>query len=104
MKPGDDVVIHGIMIQRWKHSGRDDRPEIDVAILANNVIVLNKKEFAQKYDISQQNVADFKKFWKENSPIDGRNKIITSVCPYIYEHNEEKLRNSDVNQSQACKR
>lgn len=45
-KPGDDVMISGILIQRWKAPfNRLDRPEIEIAVLANNVTVLNKREF-----------------------------------------------------------
>ena len=90
-KPGDDVLINGILIQRWKSYGREDRPLIDIAILANNIIVLNKKEFIQKFDVTQENKAEFKKFWKENQMLEGRNKLIEAIWPYIYEKNEQKL-------------
>jgi DNA helicase MCM9 len=90
-KPGDDVLINGILIQRWKNYGRDERPIIDIAILANNIIVLNKKEFIQKFDVTQENKQEFKKFWKEHSMLDARNKLIESICPYIYEKNEQKM-------------
>ena len=90
-KPGDDVLINGILIQRWKSYGREDRPLIDIAILANNIIVLNKKEFIQKFDVTQESKAEFKKFWKENQMLEGRNKLIEAIWPYIYEKNEQKL-------------
>ena len=90
-KPGDDVLINGILIQRWKSYGRDERPVIDIAILANNIIVLNKKESIQKFDVTQENKNEFKKFWKEHPMLEGRNKLIESICPFIYEKNEEKL-------------
>jgi DNA replicative helicase MCM subunit Mcm2 (Cdc46/Mcm family) len=38
-KPGDDVMISGIFIQRWRAPFRyGERPEIEIAFLANNVI------------------------------------------------------------------
>lgn len=37
-KPGDDVMISGILIQRWKPPfNRLDRPEIEVSVLGNNI-------------------------------------------------------------------
>jgi DNA helicase MCM9 len=45
-KPGDDVMISGILIQRWKSPfNRLDRPEIEVSVLGNNITVLNKRDF-----------------------------------------------------------
>ena len=41
-----------------------DRPEIEIAVLANNVTVLNKREFNIKQD--RQACSDFKKFWKSH--------------------------------------
>jgi DNA helicase MCM9 len=53
-KPGDDVMISGILIQRWKPPfNRFDRPEIEIACLANNVTVLNKREFNIKQEINR---------------------------------------------------
>jgi DNA helicase MCM9 len=38
-RPGDDVMISGIFIQRWRAPFRyGERPEIEIAFLANNVI------------------------------------------------------------------
>ena len=49
VKPGDDVMISGMFIQRWKPPfNRTERPEIEVAVMANNITVLNKQEFNTK--------------------------------------------------------
>lgn len=38
-KPGDDLMISGIFIQRWRTPFKfGDRPEIEIAFLANNVV------------------------------------------------------------------
>ena len=48
-KPGDDVMISGMLIERWKSPfDRGGRPEIELAVLAKNVTVLNKREFNLK--------------------------------------------------------
>jgi len=93
-KPGDDVMISGILIQRWKSPFmRLDRPEIEVSVLGNNITVLNKRDFNIKQEINQQACSDFKKYWKdhENNVLEGKNKILESVCPHIYERYAEKL-------------
>ena len=48
-KPGDDVMVTGILIQRWKNMPPQPgtRPYIELALLANNVEVLNKREFSK---------------------------------------------------------
>ena len=45
------------------------RPYIELALVANNVEVLNKKEFSKNNQISVDTVNDFKRFWKKNDPI-----------------------------------
>lgn len=53
VKPGDDIMISGLFIQRWKSPfNRSERPEIEVAVLANNVTVLNKRDFNIKQEIN----------------------------------------------------
>jgi hypothetical protein len=55
-------MISGIFIQRWRAPFKfGDRPEIEVAFLANNVIQLNKRDF--KKEISRQVCSDIQKFW-----------------------------------------
>jgi DNA helicase MCM9 len=78
-KPGDDVMISGILIE--------------VAILANNVTVQNKREFNIKQEINKQACSDFKKYWKshEKNQHKGKNEIIESICPHIYDRYPEKL-------------
>ena len=56
-------MISGIFIQRWKPPFKiNERPEIEVAFLANNVIQLNKRDF--KKEINRQVCSDIQKFWK----------------------------------------
>jgi DNA helicase MCM9 len=70
-KPGDDVMITGILIQRWKNMPPipGTRPYIELALVANNVEVLNKREFSKSNQISIESVTEFKRFWKRYDPI-----------------------------------
>jgi DNA replicative helicase MCM subunit Mcm2 (Cdc46/Mcm family) len=67
------------------------RPYIELALLANNVEVLNKREFSKNKQISMETVNDFKRFWKKNDPILGKKILISSVCPNLYQKYEVKL-------------
>jgi DNA replicative helicase MCM subunit Mcm2 (Cdc46/Mcm family) len=94
VKPGDDVMISGLFIQRWKPPfNRTERPEIEVAVLANNITVLNKREYNVKTEINQQICKEIKNFWHnhEGREIEARNKLLESICPHIYERYPEKL-------------
>ena len=46
-KPGDDVMLTGSLIQRWKMFPPMPgcRPVVELALLVNNVEILNKKDF-----------------------------------------------------------
>jgi hypothetical protein len=61
------------------------RPQIELALVANNVEVLNKRDFQRGNEISVENLNDLKRFWKKYDHIQGGKIIIDSVCPNIFE-------------------
>ena len=67
------------------------RPYIELALVANNVEVLNKKEFSKNNSISMETVNEFKRFWKKNDPILGKKILTMSVCPNLYQKYDVKL-------------
>jgi len=79
-------MVTGILIQRWKNMppAPGTRPFIELALVANNVEVLNKREFQKGNQISIDSVNEFKRFWKKNDPITGKKILIRSVCPNLY--------------------
>lgn len=62
-------------------------------MLANNITVLNKREFNIKQEINQQACSEFKRYWKDHdyNPIIGKNKILESIAPHLYDRYAEKL-------------
>ena len=60
------------------------RPYIELALVANNVEVLNKREFTKNNQISMDTVNEFKKFWKRHDPINGKKIIVNSICTNLY--------------------
>lgn len=87
IKPGDDCMITGILIQRWKSSTVQpgQRPYVELAFLANNIEVLNKKEFQKTNSITQEKVQFYKEFWKKRNKIEGKKILINSVCKNIFQ-------------------
>jgi DNA helicase MCM9 len=77
-KPGDDVMVTGILVQRWKNNPSipGTRPQIELSLIANNIEVLNKREFSKNNQISMDTVNEFKRFWKKNDPITGKKILI----------------------------
>jgi len=41
VKAGDDAIITGVLIKRWRKANRDSRPEVSLAIVANSVQIKN---------------------------------------------------------------
>lgn len=70
-KPGDDVMLTGSLIQRWKNFPPMDgcRPIVELALLTNNVETLNKRDFQRGTQISSEQLNEFKRFWKKNDHI-----------------------------------
>lgn len=52
------------------------RPFIELALVANNVEVLNKKEFSKTNQISMDTVVEFKRFWKKHDAIKGKQILV----------------------------
>jgi DNA replicative helicase MCM subunit Mcm2 (Cdc46/Mcm family) len=47
VKPGDDTMMTGVLVNRWKHfpPNPGQRPIVELVLVVNNVEVLNKREF-----------------------------------------------------------
>ena len=67
------------------------RPLFELAYLANNVEVLNKREFSKSNQLSQEKIQKYKDFWKKNSKIEGKKILLESVCFNIYQRYDVKL-------------
>ena len=64
--PGDDIEVTGVLIQRWKRPVKEQRPVVELAILANKVDTLSKRENVAEEDLklTAQYAAEFKAFWE----------------------------------------
>ncbi|OWF35387.1 DNA helicase MCM9-like isoform X2 [Mizuhopecten yessoensis] len=83
-KAGDDVIICGTVLRRWRSVSVDARCEIEVVMKANHVLVTNKQRNAVL--VTQELKNEIASFWEEHKtcPLKGRNKILASLCPQVY--------------------
>ena len=84
--PGDDVVVVGTMIRRWRPVVRGVRCSVEIAIEANSVVAVNAAE--QVVSLSEATAAEFEIFWRAyrdaNAEFLARNVIVKSVCPQLF--------------------
>ncbi|XP_075210541.1 DNA helicase MCM9-like [Lycorma delicatula] len=84
-KPGDDVIISGVLKRRWKPSHiPGSRSDINLVISANHLLVCNDHRSATL--ITKELRDEFASFWKinERQPLEARNQILSSICPQVY--------------------
>lgn len=88
LKPGEDVLICGITVQRFKFMKPNEKVDGQVVILANHVKSLNQDK-TRALEITEELRDDFVEYWKywrnvRKDPIQGRDTIIQSFANNIY--------------------
>lgn len=83
-KAGDDVVVVGRLIRRWKPVYRDVRCELELAFLANSLRVVGTSSTCRM----DNRVSTFRKFWEKKhihheSSLRRRDSFVDSACPQI---------------------
>lgn len=86
VKPGDDVLVHGVLHRRWNSNLIPGiRAQVELMLVAENIQTSNEtKSFLHVTDESRQN---FARHWATHSSrkqLTARNLILRSVCPQIY--------------------
>nr|XP_026485397.1 DNA helicase MCM9-like [Vanessa tameamea] len=84
-KPGDDIIICGIVRRRWHPAVQNKKSEVEIVLQANYIEVIN----AQRSEVIAMapDIKDcFDDFWRkyEQCPLKGRDQILRSVCPQVY--------------------
>ncbi|KAI8873047.1 MCM-domain-containing protein [Ramicandelaber brevisporus] len=84
-KSGDDVTIIGVVIRRWQPIRVENRPEIELTLVANSVRV-HSEAIMSRNSSPEESANRFREFWQRHSlrPFDARNLIIRSFCPQIF--------------------
>nr|XP_050045792.1 DNA helicase MCM9-like isoform X1 [Dermacentor andersoni] len=83
-KPGQEVVVSGILSARQHKFIRGQRPDVNFVFHAHNVEVAEEQYASQ--DVTAEVKKEFKEFWDEHRdcPLIGRDLILASVCPQVY--------------------
>ena len=82
-KPGDDVVVVGVVSRRWKKLLPDVRPDIDMVLVANHLKVSNEDKVSCLFSEEQTRV--FEAYWQTHreQPLRARDHILRSFCPQL---------------------
>ncbi|CAH8850447.1 unnamed protein product [Trichobilharzia szidati] len=89
VKPGDEVVVNGIVTRRWR-SMREGVPcEISTYLKANYIENLTEiKAGGGPSQISYERVLEFEAYWNKHksfcSALEARNLLLRSICPEVY--------------------
>ncbi|KAJ4431896.1 hypothetical protein ANN_20502, partial [Periplaneta americana] len=83
-KPGDDVVICGTVMRRWRHMYDGSRSDIELVLKANHTQVCNDQRSSVL--VTNETRDEFSKYWDAHSqePLEARNHILASICPQVY--------------------
>ncbi|XP_065578963.1 DNA helicase MCM9-like isoform X2 [Artemia franciscana] len=83
-KPGDDIRVCGIVLQRWKPLYRGQRSDIELVIKSNHIQVNNDQRAAAL--VTEDLKREFSQFWSRHrgEPLTGRDQILAAFCPQIY--------------------
>ncbi|TNN06188.1 DNA helicase MCM9 [Schistosoma japonicum] len=89
VKPGDEVVINGIVTRRWRCIKEGATCEIFTYLKANYIENLTElKAGGGSSQISHERTLEFEIFWNKyanfSSALEGRNLLLRSICPEVY--------------------
>lgn len=86
VKPGDDVVVSGVLHRRWNKPFIPDQ-RCDVQLMLNALHVVSNNEHKSFLHITDEARQAFAAHWarySQSRELAGRDCIIRSVCPQIY--------------------
>lgn len=86
VKPGDDVLVAGILHRRWnKNLVIDQRCDIELMLVAEHVTSNNeKKSFLHVTEESKKAFAAHWASYSSRDQLKARNVILKSICPQIF--------------------
>lgn len=83
-KPGDDVTILGVVIRRWQPVKENECANLELLLLSNHVDVHNEQRSG--VIITDEMKQEFREYWSSyaDNPLEGRNNVVSSVCPQVF--------------------
>ncbi|RHY87974.1 hypothetical protein DYB35_007838 [Aphanomyces astaci] len=85
VKAGDDVVVVGTLIKCWKPVIKDVRCDLETVIQASSIRLKNVNGTARAM-VTDDLRREFDQFWHahHDTPLAGRDVILSSICPQVY--------------------
>ncbi|ETV73427.1 hypothetical protein, variant 2 [Aphanomyces astaci] len=85
VKAGDDVVVVGTLIKCWKPVIKDVRCDLETVIQASSIRLKNVNGAARAM-VTDDLRREFDQFWHahHDTPLAGRDVILSSICPQVY--------------------
>eukprot|EP00116_Pleurobrachia_bachei_P006004 sb/3466266/ len=82
---GDDITVHSIVTQLWDTVLPDTRCNLETALLANYIKSGKEKDYS--LEVSDTAIARHHSHWHRyrDQPFTGRNLILASFCPDVYQ-------------------
>lgn len=91
VKPGDQIMLIGILTSRWKSLGKDKPCTIEMYIKANNIEKLYAQSSSMSNDTDSKIDFDdsqkiFNDYWQKYSekPLTGRDRMLSKICPKLF--------------------
>ena len=84
VKPGDDVIVNGIVFQRWKKLKDGERCDLQLCLYAvyieQNTVSVDSHSCVTDFE------HEFEEFWRMNQTtrLQARNLILKSFCPQVH--------------------
>ncbi|EGG22705.1 MCM family protein [Cavenderia fasciculata] len=77
---GDDLTVSGVVARRWSPIRNNDRPDLEMVLVANHIRIMNEQKHNE--GLTEELRSIFEDYWMryDNSPLEGRDKIIRQVC------------------------
>lgn len=83
-KPGDDIIVCGLVRRRWQPFVRDQRAVLELVLRGNFIEVINEAKVLNSA-VNEELNDGFKLFWLKYAacPLVGRNIILSSFSPQV---------------------
>ncbi|GAX74593.1 hypothetical protein CEUSTIGMA_g2041.t1 [Chlamydomonas eustigma] len=85
IRPGEDVVLTGVIVPRWEGFKSAERCCAELVLLVNNVEIISKGKDTEE-EVPQVLKDMFEDFWTRqlDYPLRARNRIVAAVCPQLH--------------------
>ena len=86
VKAGDDVMVGGVVVRRWKRIAKGARCDLETVLKANSINTLSAGTgVSAAGQIPRRVSSDFDDFWAyfKTAPMRGRDVLLRSVCPQL---------------------